>query len=494
MRPYRSAQSLLAGASKATRTTSAHCCRREISILSNPLPSIQSSNPHNNQINAHPTYLPNCVTRGANPLSSATQRRHASSSTPSSELSKTPLNDLHVSLNAKLVPFAGFAMPLDYPDLSHRESHLWTRAHASLFDVSHMVQHKMSGELAEEFLATITPTAINEIEKYHSSLSTLLNEQGGIVDDTVITRIGKDSFYFVTNAGCRETDLPFIEAQRQAFLKSKSASEDKIAWHVLDNHALLAFQGPEAASILQALVFNDTEDDTLDTNLDTLYFGTCRWLQLTLPETATNTPSLLISRTGYTGEDGFEISIPPENGNAAELAISIAKALTADSSKVRWAGLGARDSLRLEAGMCLYGHDINDTITPPEAALGWIVGKSRRGDNPKPPYNGHEKINKQLASPKTMGERRVGFLVEKGPAAREGAEIVDIENNNEVIGHITSGSPSPSMDGQNIAMGYIKNGYHKRGTKVGLKVRKNIRKAEVAKMPFVENKFYRPAA
>lgn len=421
------------------------------------------------------------------------QYRHVSSASSSSALKQTPLYGLHSSLNAKLVPFANYSMPLEYPDQSHRESHLWTRDHASLFDVSHMVQHKLSGELAEEFLMTITPTAINEIEKHSSSLSTLLNKEGGIVDDTVITRIGKDSFYFVTNAGCRETDLPFIESELAEFLKSKDAPKDKITWHILDHHALLALQGPEAATVLQALVYNDAEDEGLDTDLSTLYFGTSRWLQLTLPESGINTPSLLVSRTGYTGEDGFEISIPPENGDATELATSIAKALTADSSKVRWAGLGARDSLRLEAGMCLYGHDINDKITPPEAALGWIVGKSRRGDDPKPPFNGHDKINKQLASPKTMQERRVGFIIEKGPAAREGAEIVDIENDNQVIGHISSGSPSPNLDGQNIAMGYIKNGFHKKGTKVGVKVRKSVRKAEVAKMPFVESKFYRPA-
>lgn len=391
-----------------------------------------------------------------------------------------------------MVPFAGYAMPVEYADQSHRDSHLWTRSHASLFDVSHMVQHKLSGPLAEEFLMTITPAAVNEIEKHHSTLSCLLNQEGGIVDDTVITRIGKDSFYFVTNAGCREGDLAFISAEMDRFLKAKEAAKDKINWHVLDHHALVALQGPEATAVLQSLVFNDTEDEGLDTSLDTLYFGTSRWLQLTLPESGTNTPSLLISRTGYTGEDGFEISIPPENGDATELATSIVEALTADSSKVRWAGLGARDSLRLEAGMCLYGHDLNDKITPPMAALGWLVGKSRRADNSTPPFNGHEIINKQLASPKAMTERRVGFTIEKGPAAREGAEIVDPENGNQVIGHITSGCPSPSMDGQNIAMGYIKNGFHKKGTKVGVKVRKGVRKAEVAKMPFVESKFYRP--
>ena len=381
-------------------------------------------------------------------------------------------------------------MPLHYPDLSHKDSHLWTRENASLFDVSHMVQHKLSGELAEEFLMTVTPASLDVLEKHRSTLSCLLNEQGGVVDDTVISRIGKDGFYFVTNADCRDKDIKFIEEQMTKFLAGKGAAKDKINWHVLDHHALLALQGPKAAEVLQSLVFNDEEDDTLDTSLDTLYFGSSRWLQLTLPESEMNTPSLLISRTGYTGEDGFEISIPPENGDATELATNIAKSLTADESKVRWAGLGARDSLRLEAGMCLYGHDLNEKITPPMAALGWLVGKSRREENASPAFNGHEIINAQLASPKSMMERRVGLLIEKGPAAREGAEIVDVENDNQVIGHITSGSPSPSLDGQNIAMGYIKNGFHKKGTQVGVKVRKNVRKAEVAKLPFVSNKFF----
>lgn len=490
--PPRGWRPLVVAAAQCKPASTAHIYRREFSLLLTGANSnLGTSTPKQQRVHGKAlASLPTLVQRDQ--TNHFLQNRYASSESPAGALKRTPLYDLHSSLNAKLVPFANFSMPLEYPDQSHRESHLWTRDHASLFDVSHMVQHKLSGELAEEFLMTITPTAINEIEKHSSSLSTLLNKEGGIVDDTVITRLGKDSFYFVTNAGCRETDLPFIEAELDQFLTSKSASSDKINWHILDHHALLALQGPKASTVLQALVYNDTEDDGLDTDLGTLYFGTSRWLQLTLPDSGMNTPSLLISRTGYTGEDGFEISIPPENGDSSELATSIARALTADSSTVRWAGLGARDSLRLEAGMCLYGHDISEKITPPEAALGWIVGKSRRGDEPSPPFNGHSKINKQLASPKTMQQRRVGFLIEKGPAAREGAEIVDTENDNQVIGHITSGSPSPNLDGQNIAMGYIKNGFHKKGTKVGVKVRKSVRKAEVAKMPFVESKFYRP--
>ena len=392
-------------------------------------------------------------------------------------------------MGAKMVPFAGYDMPLEYKDQSHSESHTWTREHASLFDVSHMVQHKLSGELAEEFLSKITPSSLRSLSKYSSTLSCLLEDpSGGIVDDTVITRIGKDSFYFVTNAGRRDDDLAFIEKEMDKFLKAKEASKDKINWHVLDHHSLLALQGPEAVKELQKLVFVDEDDNSIDYDLSSLYFGNCRWLQLHLPDD-TNTPSLLISRTGYTGEDGFEISIPPENGDSIALATSIAKALTAGDSTVRWAGLAARDSLRLEAGMCLYGHDINLAITPPMASLGWVVAKDRRSDDAS--FNGASKILEQLASPKKMTQRRVGFFVEKGPAAREGTEIVDLESK-EVLGKVTSGLPSPTLGGQNIAMGLIKNGYHKKGTQVGIKVRKSVRKAEVAKMPFVENKFYRP--
>ena len=398
-----------------------------------------------------------------------------------------------------MVPFANFYMPLDYPGQSHPESHRWTRSNASLFDVSHMVQHKISGPLAEEFLMTITPSAIDALPKHTSTLSTLLDTSGGIVDDTVITRLGRDSFYFVTNAGCREPDLAFIQSQRSAFLDSYGATDDAINWHILDHHSLLALQGPKAKDILQSLLFHDEDEPAEDTDLSTLYFSHSRWLRMNLPgscvpeHTELSTPSLLITRTGYTGEDGFEISIPPENGSSANLATSIAKAFT-ESEDCEWAGLAARDSLRLEAGMCLYGHDIGLDTTPGEAALGWVVPKSRRGMPPKPAFNGWEKVNKQLTEPKTMEKRRVGFVIESGPAAREGAEIVEVKEDGsqgEVIGKVTSGCPGPSMEGRNIAMGCIKNGMHKKGTKVGVVVRKKVRKGEVVKMPFWENKFYR---
>ena len=417
----------------------------------------------------------------------SSKRGYASSTETS--LKRTPLFQQHISVGAKMVPFGGYEMPLEYSDQSHPESHKWTRQNASLFDVSHMVQHMISGDLAEAFLKTITPSSVDTLSQHSSVLSCLLEEpSGGIVDDTVITRIGSDSFYFVTNAACREDDIKFIGAEMNRFLNKAGTTDDTIKWKTLDQHALLALQGPRAAEVLQSTVHRDDEDPDMDTDLSTLHFGRSRYLQLTLQD-GTSTPPLLISRTGYTGEDGFEISIPGKHGDDEGLATSIAKALTADHGTVRWAGLAARDSLRLEAGMCLYGHDISLETTPVAAALGWTVGKDRRTDAASAGFNGASVILEQLASPKTMTQRRVGLLVEKGPAAREGAEIVDGET---VIGRITSGCPSPTMGGQNIAMGLIKNGYHKRGTQVGVKVRKSVRKAEVARMPFVESKFYRP--
>jgi aminomethyltransferase len=357
-------------------------------------------------------------------------------------------------------------------------------------DIMFRVQHKLSGPSAEAFLMQITPTAVNSLKKYQSTLSCLLEDpSGGIVDDTVITRVGNQAFYFVTNAACRENDLTFIQAEMTKFRENHEIKdENDLDWMVLDKHSLLALQGPRATSALQKLVFVDEEDLEIDTDLSTLHFGNARYLQLKLPD-STNTPSLLVSRTGYTGEDGFEISIPPESGDSAELTTKIAEALLADPETVRLAGLAARDSLRLEAGMCLYGHDIDLTTTPPEAALGWIIGKERRSGNAAN-FNGSSKILEQLASPKSMERRRIGLIAEKGAPAREGAEIVDVESG-DVIGKVTSGLPSPSLGGTNIAMGLVKNGWHKKGTKVGIKVRKNVRQAEVAKMPFVENKFYR---
>ncbi|KAL4976402.1 hypothetical protein BDW66DRAFT_135379 [Aspergillus desertorum] len=410
--------------------------------------------------------------------------RYASSAATSGSLRQTPLYDLHVANGAKMVPFAGYSMPLQYSDLSHVESHKWTREKASLFDVSHMVQHRLNGPGALDLLMKVTPSSIDKLENNSSTLSCLLEPgTGGIVDDTVITRLSKDTFYFVTNAGRRDEDLAFLTAEIDAF-KAAHGAKKEITWEILSDHSLIALQGPEAAAALQPLIHKNGADS----DLSTLYFGNCRSLHLTLPDGTSTQEALLISRTGYTGEDGFEISIPPS------VSPSTITGLLLQNPSVRLAGLAARDSLRLEAGMCLYGHDISTAQTPPSAALGWIVGKDRRDpSSDRSQFNGAATILPQLASPsKNLSQRRVGFTVEKGSPAREGAVIVDLNDESKTqIGVVTSGLPSPSLGGTNIAMGYIKQGLHKKGTEVGVIVRNKVRKATVVGMPWVESKFYR---
>ncbi|KAJ5490047.1 Glycine cleavage T-protein N-terminal [Penicillium expansum] len=404
--------------------------------------------------------------------------RYASSS--SEPLSKTQLYDLHLEHGAKMVPFAGFDMPLQYADLSHVESHMWTREKASLFDVSHMVQHQLSGPGAIDLLKKVTPSSVDKLAPNTSTLSCLLEEgTGGMVDDCVITRRGEDSFYFVTNAGRRTEDLAFLTAEIEAYRSKHGA--DSLKWEILGDRALVALQGPLAASVLQPLI-NTANTPASETDLSTLYFGNCRELYLTLPDGSATAHPLLISRTGYTGEDGFEISIPTSGAPSLP-----------DNTKSRFAGLAARDSLRLEAGMCLYGHDISTAQTPPAAALGWVVGRDRR-DPATATFNGASVILSQLASPKTIPQRRVGLTIEKGPPAREGAIVVDISDpaNPVEVGVVTSGLPSPSLGGANIAMGYVKQGLHKKGTELAVKVRNKVRKATVVGMPWIASKFHRP--
>jgi aminomethyltransferase len=351
------------------------------------------------------------------------------------------------------------------------------------------VQHHLSGPGAIDLLKKITPSSVDKLAPNTSTLSCLLEEgTGGIVDDCVITRRTEDTFYFVTNAGRRTEDLAYLTAEIEAYRSQHGA--DSLKWDILEDRALVALQGPLAASVLQPLI-HTANASSGETDLSTLYFGNCRELHLTLPD-GTPTPNpLLISRTGYTGEDGFEISIP--TSGAPNLAEQVTELLLADSSKSRLAGLAARDSLRLEAGMCLYGHDITTAQTPPAAALGWVVSRDRR-DPATATFNGASTILSQIASPKSIAQRRVGLTVEKGPPAREGAIVVDLADpaNTVEVGVVTSGLPSPSLGGANIAMVYVNTGYHKKGTELGVKVRNKVRKAKVVGMPWVESKFHRP--
>ncbi|PGG99905.1 glycine cleavage system T protein [Helicocarpus griseus UAMH5409] len=435
-----------------------------------------------------PSFQPAYYLRGNVSLSQTCSRR---AMTSGSKLKKTQLYDLHRAHNAKLVPFAGFSMPLVYGDLTHAESHHWTRTKASLFDVSHMVQHHIRGPGALDLLMKVTPSSLNLLHDNRSTLSCLLDkETGGIIDDTVITRLGPESFYIVTNAARRTEDLEFLQKEIDEFRKTHdpSSRESVITWSILDSRALVALQGPSSAPVLQSLITSG--EASIDSDLSTLHFGQSRSLHLNFPDGTHTASRLLISRTGYTGEDGFEISIPTDADpdlptKVCELLLSV--------SDVRLAGLAARDSLRLEAGMCLYGHDISTATTPPTAGLGWLVGKDRRDpSSPAANFNGASVILPQIASPaNTLKERRVGLTIESGAPAREGAPIVDIADGMTQIGVVTSGLPSPSLNGTNIAMGYVKQGLHKKGTEVGVLVRKKLRKATVTGMPFVPTKFYK---
>lgn len=417
------------------------------------------------------------------------QCRQASIDASSSDggLNHTGLHEFHVSNGGKMVPFGGYSMPVQYSDLSVGESHKWTRQKASLFDVGHMVQHRLSGPGAAPLLEKITPSSTASLQTNHSTLSCLLHPTtGGIVDDTVITRLGPELFHLVTNAACKAKDIAYLEEQ----IQSRDTSHGAVEWEVLTDWGLVALQGPLSADILQrALVTARVED----VDLKALYFGQCKHVTLNLLPKQSSDPDtpILISRGGYTGEDGFEISIPP----ALTVVFMNHLLESGGREQLRLAGLGARDSLRLEAGMCLYGHDLDDKITPVEAGLSWIVHKDRRTSGG---FHGDEKILGQLRPVKDGGSapkhRRVGLIVEGAPA-REGAEIINpaSANSPEVVGKVTSGCPSPTL-GENIAMGYVKTPLSKAGTPIEVLVRGKRRKAEVVKMPFVKSQYWKQAA
>lgn len=351
---------------------------------------------------------------------------------------------------------------------------------------SFRVQHRLSGPVASLLLEKITPSSITALQNYHSTLSCLLHPStGGIVDDTVITRLGPETFYLVTNAACRDKDLAYLKEEIAA-----SPHPNHIDWQVLDGWGLVALQGPLSAEILQdALVAANAKDlEGGDFDLGRLYFGQCKHFIVDVPSSNAEPAPILVTRGGYTGEDGFEISIPPPLTQAfTEYLLK-----NAGPGKLRLAGLGARDSLRLEAGMCLYGHDLNDDTTPVEGGLSWVVHKDRRIGGG---FHGDGVILRQLKPAKEGGtgpsRRRIGLVVDGAPA-REGAKIMAADGGEE-IGHVTSGCPSPTL-GKNIAMGYVKSGMHKAGTEVILMVRGKRRKGVVTKMPFVASKYWKQVA
>ncbi|KAK4099733.1 glycine cleavage system T protein [Parathielavia hyrcaniae] len=447
-----------------------------------------------------PTLIRQLLTTTTTTTTGTTQTRHASSSEPTTTpLQKTPLHPLHLAHGAKLVPFGGFHMPVQYAALSVAQSHLFTRSRASVFDVSHMVQRVFGGAGAARFLQRVSPSGVESLGEHRSTLSCLLkgDGSGGIVDDAIITRLGNggglgEGFYVVTNAACREKDDVYFDREVERWNGEMGGEGLGVREERLDGRGLVALQGPGAEAVLDGVLAREGGEGAVGLELRKLLFGQSAYARVSLGGGTRVSCPVLISRGGYTGEDGFEISV------AGDEAVAVTEALlAAGPDKVQLAGLGARDSLRLEAGMCLYGHDLDESTTPVEAGLSWIIPKERRTADAG--FYGADVIAKQLVAKSKGGtgvaRRRVGLIVEGAPA-REGAEIVSrAEEGKEPVklGAVTGGCPSPSL-GKNIAMGYVKDGFHKAGTEVDVLVRGRPRKAVVVKMPFVPTKYWKGEA
>jgi aminomethyltransferase len=345
-----------------------------------------------------------------------------------------------------MVPFAGYEMPVQYEGIM--AEHLWTRENAGLFDVSHMGQLNVHGAGADAALETIFPGDLKNLPDMKLRYSLLLAEDGTIIDDLMATRRG-DDFYVVVNGATKHGDIQTMQ--------------DRLPREIVVDHmreqALLALQGPRAVEALEHIAPGVAD-------LGFMQGGAFRALGQVL----------WISRSGYTGEDGFEISI------AASAAPAVADALTAHEA-VKPIGLGARDSLRLEAGLCLYGHDIDTTTSPVEAAIAWSIGKRRREEGGFP---GAERVQRELRE--GPARKRVGIKPEGRAPAREGTEIHVADD--DPVGRVTSGGFGPSVNGP-VAMGYVETKFAAPGTAVTLMVRGKALPARVAPMPFVPHRYVR---
>ncbi|KAM3961129.1 aminomethyltransferase, mitochondrial [Aphomia sociella] len=371
---------------------------------------------------------------------------------------KTPLYDLHSRYAGKLVDFAGFLLPVQYSDLSVSASHLFTRKSASIFDVSHMLQTNVRGKDSIAWFESLCPVDLNGMADGSSALTVFLNNNGGIIDDLIVTKVNNETLYIVSNAGRLEIDKQHMTESSELF--KKQGKDVNLNFWDVNQRALIAVQGPKATSALQSLT---------DIALDELTFMTSRVGSVAGVECR-------VTRCGYTGEDGVEISIP------ADKADTVTEALL-QSKDVKLAGLGARDSLRLEAGLCLYGNDIDENVTPVEANLTWLIAKPRRKEANFP---GADIILRQIKE--GVAKRRVGIRMESGAPARKDALLKDAEAS-EVVGIVTSGCPSPSLGG-NVAMGYVNEKLKKIGTKLLVNIRGKDVPCVVAKMPFVPSNYY----
>lgn len=374
-------------------------------------------------------------------------------------LLKVPLNDLHIELGARMVPFAGYSMPVQYPAGLMAEHH-HTRNAAGLFDVSHMGQLRLVGPDAAAAFESLMPVDVMDLPVGKQRYGLLLNIEGGIIDDLMFFNKGNDEIFVIVNGACKVGDIAHIQAKI-------GQRCDVIP---MPEMALLALQGPQAVTALARLA----------PGVDKLVFMTGGNFTV---NTGTQHIEVFLTRSGYTGEDGFEISVHNDHAEA------LARALLAQP-EVRPIGLGARNSLRLEAGLCLYGNDIDTTTTPVEAGLNWAMQKIRRADGARAGgFPGAMKILDQLAikTPATA-RKRVGLIALERIPVRDHTELQDREGNK--IGEVTSGLLGPTID-KPVAMGYVAPEFAALGVKINAIVRGKPVPMEVVTMPFVPTRYYR---
>lgn len=375
-----------------------------------------------------------------------------------SDLKRTPLYDLHLELGAKMVPFAGYDMPVQYP-LGVLKEHLHTRSGAGLFDVSHMGQVRLqakSGKVDAAALAleTLVPMDLLNLKEDRQRYAFFTNAAGGILDDLMVANRG-DHLFLVINAACKAADIAHMRGQL-----SDICEIDEIT-----DRALLALQGPAAETALSRLAPAAADMNFMDVATLSLLGIDC-W----------------VSRSGYTGEDGYEISIPMDH------AVDLARHLL-DMEEVQAVGLGARDSLRLEAGLCLYGNDIDTETTPVQASLNWAIQKARRtGGDREGGFPGADRILAEFAN--GTSRKRIGLVPEGRAPMREGTVLFADETTTDPIGIVTSGGFGPSVE-HPVSMGYIATEHATDGTRIFAQVRNKRRPALITKMPFLPANFKR---
>ena len=356
-------------------------------------------------------------------------------------MKKTPLHAAHAAMNAKMAEFAGYDMPIQYPDGVMTE-HKWTREHAGIFDVSHMGQLTIDGEGATEFLEKITPSTFSTLGMNVAKYTVLTNEDGGMVDDLIVTRISENRYFAVVNGACKDKDIDWMREHLPMGLM--------LIHH--EDRALIALQGPKSETVLREVL-----------GIETAELNYMRYMEH---------ESFFISRLGYTGEDGFEISLPAESAEEVWNKLST-------HQDVKPIGLAARDSLRLEMGYPLYGHDIDHTTSPVEADSTWIMGKQANKD-----FIGAKRVLEEIEN--GASRMRIGITITGRGVAREGTELFD-ESGSTKIGVMTSGGFSPSLE-KAIGQAYVETAHAKAGTKVIARVRGRDIEAELSDMPFMAAK------